>query len=204
MMFFPIAPGLDFEIAGVSACCFFKPPMGRLVLRYILKIAGLAQRTPPCYSRSVRAGRWSSPATLVCTHPDQGGGGVFRPPNLGRSGAPDMAVYSNYRSTTDGAGFTIDAGEQREKARRAAQILDQQTQQREQWLRQNPQLRHQLAYEIAAENADPPPVLQFAEDPAAFPNGRSPSFTHDRRAARFRDTHLYGPPPPLPARSSTR
>jgi hypothetical protein len=113
-------------------------------------------------------------------------------------------VYSNYRTNPaqGGAGFVVDSSTQREKARRAEQILAQQTAQREAWLHQNPQIRHQLAYDIAAENAAPAPVEEFATDPQIYPNGRAPSYVADRRAARFRDTHLYGPPPPLPPRIS--
>jgi hypothetical protein len=81
--------------------------------------------------------------------------------------------------------FYIDSNEQREKARRAeARLLEHSV--------VRPQ-RHTPVWDEPAEISALPPVFRVD---GRYPGGRETSV--EKRDARFRDTHLYGPPPPPP------
>ena len=84
--------------------------------------------------------------------------------------------------------FYVDAAEQRAKARRAEAILQEHSQTRV----PRPPSRSYSEYE-EEERSALPPVFKREH---GYEHARETSV--DKRAARFRDTHLYGPPPPPP------
>lgn len=84
--------------------------------------------------------------------------------------------------------FYVDASDQRQKARLAEQQLLEHSQTRV----PRPPSAQYLAYEEEERSALPPVFKREY----GYEHARETSV--DRRAARFRDTHLYGPPPPPP------
>lgn len=91
--------------------------------------------------------------------------------------------------------FYVDADDQRARARRTEHVFHEHNARREQKLREQGQRVDWRAVDDPANNL--PPVFL---DPTSgeYSHARDPS--GDRRNARFRDQHIYGPPPPLPAR----